>query len=88
MWAYRFLVLKSDVLESNTSIETKNAEFFEHIFPLSRKNSHTPTIMDDIENSYDEHVPTIVDDMKSFHDELRRSKRQRKKVSYGDDFYT
>ena len=31
---YRFLVLKSDVLESNTIIETKNAEFFEHIFPL------------------------------------------------------
>ena len=26
--AYRFLVLKSDVLESNTIIETKNAEFF------------------------------------------------------------
>ena len=30
--AYRFLVLKSSVLESNTIIETKNAEFFEHIF--------------------------------------------------------
>ena len=25
--SYRFLVLKSDVLESNTIIETKNAEF-------------------------------------------------------------
>ena len=32
--AYRFLVLKSDVLEYNTIIERKNAEFFEHIFPL------------------------------------------------------
>ena len=43
--------------------------------------------MDDIENSYDEHVPTTVDDMESSHDELR-SKRQRKEVSFGDDFYT
>ena len=85
---YRFLVLKSDVLECNTIIETKNAEFFEHIFPLSEKISHTPTIVDDIENSYDEHVPTIVNDMKSSYDELRRSKRQIKEVSFGDDFYT
>ena len=30
--AYRFFVLKSDVLECNTIIETKNAKFFEHIF--------------------------------------------------------
>ena len=34
---YRFLVLKSDVLECNNIIETKNAEFFEHIFPLFEK---------------------------------------------------
>ena len=84
---YRFLVLKSDVLESNTIIETKNAEFFEHIFPLSEQISHTPTIVD-AEKSYDEHVPTSVDDMESSHDELRKSKRQRKEVSFGDDFYT
>ena len=44
--------------------------------------------MDDIGNSYDEHVPTTVDDMERSHDELRRSKRQRKEVSFGDDFYT
>ena len=58
--AYRFLVLKSDVLECNTIIETKNTEFFEHIFPLYENISHTPIIEDDIENSYDEHVPTTV----------------------------
>ena len=74
--AYRFLVLKSDVLECNTIIETKNAYFFEHIFPLFEKNFHTSTSVNDIENSYDEHVPTIVDDMESSHDELRRSKIQ------------
>ena len=32
--AYRFLILKSDVIEHNTIVETKNVEFFEHIFPL------------------------------------------------------
>ena len=85
--AYRFLVLKSDVLESNTFIETKNAEFFEQILPLSEQISHTPTIVD-AEKSYDEHVPTSVDEMESSHDELRRSKRRRKEVSFGNDFYT
>ena len=29
-----------------------------------------------------------MDDMENSHDELRRSKRQRKEVSFGDDFYT
>ena len=80
--AYRFLVLKSDVLECNTIIETKNAEFFEHIFPLSKKISHMPTTVDDIEKSYDEHVPINVDDMESSRDGLRRSKRQRKEFSF------
>ena len=86
--AYRFLVLKSDNLEYNSIIETKNVDFFEYIFPLSEKISHTPTSVDDIENSYDEHVTTTVDDMESSHDKLRMSKRQRKEVSFGDDFYT
>ena len=49
---YRFLVLKSDVLECNTIIETKNAEFFAHIFPFSEKISYTPTIVDDIKKTH------------------------------------
>ena len=77
--AYRFIVLISDVLEWNTIIETKNAEFFEHIFPLSKKISHTPTSVNDIENSYDEHVSTTVYDMERSHDELRMSKIHKKK---------
>ena len=32
--AYRFLVLNSDIIECNTIVETKNVEFFQHIFPL------------------------------------------------------
>jgi len=33
--AYRFLVLNSDIIERSTIVETKNVEFFEHIFPLN-----------------------------------------------------
>ena len=80
--------MKSDVLECNTIIETKNAEFFEHIFPFSKKISHTLIIMDDIKNSCDEHAPNTVNDMESSHNKLKMSKRQRKEVSFGDDFYT
>lgn len=39
--AYRFLVLKSNVLDCNTIIETKNVEFFEYIYPLFDKISHS-----------------------------------------------
>ena len=77
--AYRFLVLKSDVLVSNTIIETKNAEFFEHIYPLFEKISHAP-----IDKS-----TTDDNGIKNTHlKELRMSKRQRKETSFGDDFYT
>ena len=38
--AYHFLVLKSDILDHNTIIETKDAEFFEHIVPF--KVEHIP----------------------------------------------
>ena len=71
--AYRFLVLKSDVIEHNTIVETKNVEFFEHIFPL--KVSETPK--QSIDNNSD-----------AMCEVLRRSKRQRKETSFGDDFYT
>jgi len=37
--AYRFLVLKNDVIEHNTIVETKNVEFFEHIFPLKIRDT-------------------------------------------------
>jgi len=39
---YKFIILKSDVLDCNTTIETKNVEFFEHIFSLCDKISHVP----------------------------------------------
>jgi hypothetical protein len=61
--AYKFLVLKSDVLNCNTIIEIKNAEFFEHIYPLKKK-LHTPINDNKIDETHIEKV--------------RRCKRQRK----------
>ena len=69
--AYRFLVLKSGVLDCNTIIETKNAEFFEHIFLLSNKISHPPV-------EINREITSI--------EKLRKSKRPRKEFSYGNDF--
>ena len=71
--AYRFLVLKSDVIEHNTIVETKNIEFSEHIFPLKVSETHEQSI----DNNSD-----------AMCEVLRRSKRQRKKTFFGDNFYT
>ena len=34
--SYRFLVIRSEnnIMEPNSIVETKNVEFFEHIFPM------------------------------------------------------
>ena len=47
---YRFLVIKSDILESYTIIESENAIFFEHVFPLKKKEK---VLHDSIEISND-----------------------------------
>ncbi|CAH9143287.1 unnamed protein product [Cuscuta epithymum] len=79
--AYRFLVLKSDMLSCNTIIETKNAEFFESVFPLKPEYK---TVV-----PYRESEP--LKENNTFNDEpfnLRRSKRPRIEKSFGNDFYT
>jgi hypothetical protein len=76
--AYRFLVLKSDVLELNTIIESKNAEFFESVFPLKSKLEKS------LVGSLCESDPCSDD----FELEPRRSTRIRKETNLGDDFYT
>jgi len=63
--AYRFLVLKTSVIEHNTIVETKNVEFFEHIFPLK------------VSETLERPIYTNNDAMC---EDLRRSKRQRKKT--------
>ena len=75
---YRFLVLKSKVLDCNTIIETKNVDFFEDIFPLrSSVTSSTNASIEQLVETYNE--PMCED--------LRRSKRQMIEKSFGDDFY-
>jgi len=71
--AYKFLVLNSEIIDRNTIVETKIVEFFEHIFPLKATGTS------------EQHIHTVSDTMC---EDLRRSKRQRKETSYGDDFYT
>ena len=62
--AYRFIVLKSGVLDYNTIIETTNTEFFEHVYLLNEKISHAPIN----DNKVDEtHIMKV-----------KSSKRQRK----------
>ncbi|XP_021631823.1 uncharacterized protein LOC110629217 [Manihot esculenta] len=49
--AYRFLVLKSDILDCNTIIETKNVEFFENIFLLRNKVVSNASVSENINES-------------------------------------
>ena len=51
--AYRFLVLKSDVIEHNTIVETKNVEVFEHIFSLKVSDTVEQPIENNSEDMYE-----------------------------------
>jgi hypothetical protein len=68
---YIFIVIKSDVLDCNIRIESENAIFFEHVFPLKNKEKllHEPSIASN----------EIVDD-------VQESKRARKEKNIGIDF--
>ena len=77
--SYRFLVTRNDnnAMEVNTIVETKNAEFFEHVFPLKtlvNKSSHTSSSSHAKESDDNEEI------------KLRRSKRVRKETDFGKDF--
>ena len=76
--AYRFLVTKSEnsLVDVNTIIETKNADFFENIFPMKLNGEQQ------VQNtSRDKSI-------EPFEFEPRRSKRDRKEINLGDGFYT
>ncbi|KAJ9703199.1 hypothetical protein PVL29_004828 [Vitis rotundifolia] len=76
--AYRFLVTKSEnnLVDVNTIIETKNANFFENIFPMKLNG--------------EQQVQKISRDksIEPSEFEPRRSKRDRKEINLGDGFYT
>jgi len=76
--SYRFLVIRSDnnAMEVNTIIETKNVEFFEHVFRLKihvDKPSHASSSSHTKESDDNEEI------------ELRRSKKVRKETDFGKD---
>jgi len=60
-------------------METKNAKFFEDIFPLmSRASSSTISSLEQLVETYSEPIS----------EDLRRSKRYRIEKSFRDEFYT
>lgn len=75
---YRFLILQDEGIsfEANTIIKTKNAKFFESIFPkktsIEKQLSYTELTIDAFESS---------------NVALRRSTWMRKATKFGDDFY-
>jgi len=69
--AHRCLVLKSDMIECDTIMDTKNARFFEDIFPLrSRASSSTVFSLEQLVETYSEPIS----------EDLRRSKGHGKKI--------
>ena len=83
--AYRFLVYESNIpdIHQNTIMESRNASFFEDVFPYGSKEkpSSSKQVLETIhENSQDEVTDGEV--------EPRRSKRARTEKSFGPDFLT
>ena len=82
--AYRFLIYKSEIsdIHVNTIIESRNASFFEEIFPYKEKESKT------LKRSFDTIESSSQDQTDKEEEEPRRSKRTRVEKSYGPDFLT
>jgi len=59
---YRFLVLKSDMIECDTIMETKNAEFFEDVFPL--RFSASSSIISSLEQLVETYSELISEDLR------------------------
>ena len=91
--AYRFLVHKSEIsdIHENTVMESRNASFFENIFPYKEKQGSKRT-REERDNDNDSVIETNVDTSTNDisenekEDEPRRSKRARKEKSFGEDF--
>ena len=81
--AYRFLIHKSEIIDmhANTIIESRNASFFENVFPY--KSTHKS-------NSSKRTHDTAIGSSQGQQDdgEPRRSKRTRTSKSFGPDFLT
>src|SRR3954469_24832096 len=86
--AYRFLVYNSKIsdIHKNTIMESRNASFFENVFPSkmneSLKRTHETIEEDRLNQEPREEIEIEIED------EPRRSKRARTEKSYGTDFLT
>jgi hypothetical protein len=89
---YRFLVVRSGVpdLLVGTIMESRDATFFENIFPMRGETSSSreeSVEKDDFTKSMELNEPTFIEHPEEDNDETpRRSKRQRTDKSFGDDF--
>ena len=89
---YRFFVVKSGVpdLHVGTIMESRDATFFENIFPMRDDTSSSRQEFIEKDNSTEpmEHLElTQVENLEEDNDEApRKSKRQRTAKSFGDDF--
>jgi hypothetical protein len=90
--AYRFLVVKSEVPDVyvDTIMESRDATFFEHIFPMKDIHSNSrysseiiPEHNTPIESFEQPHEIVLEEDD---NDAPKRSKRQRVEKSFGNDF--
>ncbi|XP_074578534.1 uncharacterized protein LOC141835014 [Curcuma longa] len=81
--AYRFLVYESQVPEihKNSIIESRNASFFEHVFPYKTREEESSS-----KRIYESQEEEEVDE--PIEVEPRRSKRARVEKSFGTDFIT
>ena len=71
-------------------MESRNASFFEHVFPCKNRDNpkRTHEVRDaNIFTNEASTSGTSFDDAEIFADEPRRSKRARKEKSYGEDFF-
>ena len=86
--AYRFLIYKSDIpdLHVNTIIESRNASFFEEIFPYKstqESSSHKRNFGSTSSTSHDQELMEERNEV-----EPRRSKRAKRSKSFGPNFLT
>jgi len=89
--AYRFLIhkLEHSEMHVNTIIESRNASFFEHVFPnkIGQETSNKKRSFDAITSNGQEHDQEQELDQNE-EEEPRRSKRARTSKSFGPDFLT
>jgi hypothetical protein len=86
---YRFLVARSGVpdLLVSTIMESRDATFFENIFPITSSSRQESVEKDDSTKSMELNEHVFIEHPEEDNDEApRRSKRQRTEKSFGDDF--